>query len=181
MIRSKEDLVPYFTTNLLENDVGIIVSPNMPGDSFIVIDIDKYYHSGIATPIPAIADLLLTAQSVSQKNQYHIYIIEMKNIKSSQGFSVKNIYEKFITVVEDFMKERYADIFLNESFMVDKFKLLFVTDAYHLKKRGWTEKQIRNFLMSTKIEVLQTLPPFIYRNFKAYIDYELPNPLISWD
>jgi hypothetical protein len=180
MLKNNAELFPYFTTEFLENGVGIIVDPNMPENSFIAIDIDKYYHNNGTDPTPAIADLLLTAQCISQRNNYHIYIIEMKNIKSPRGFSVKNIYEKFTTAIDDFMKKQYADIFLDENFDIVKFKLLFVTDAFRLKKRGWTDKQIRSFLVGTKIETLQTLPPFVYRNFKTYIDYELPNPLITW-
>jgi hypothetical protein len=58
--------------------------------------------------------------------------------------------------------------------------LFFITDAYKLKRKGLTEKQIKSFLSDTKIGVLQAMPLFKYRNFRAMIEYQLPNPLLEW-
>jgi hypothetical protein len=104
----------------------------------------------------------------------------MKSIKSPRRFEVKNIYGKFNTAIEDFMKKRYADIFLDNTINVTNFRILFITDAYRLKKRGVPDKEIRSFLMGTKIEVLQNMPLFSYRNFNVAVEYKLPNPLLSW-
>jgi hypothetical protein len=179
-IKSKKELNMFFTSDLMENGYGIIIDNAMPPDSYVAIDVDEYYHHADLIPTPAIADILLAAQRLSRKNMFHIYVIEMKNIKSSKGFNPKNIYEKFKTVIDDFMKNRYADIFMDQNFHVEKFRLLFITDAYKLKRRGLTEKQIQSFLSDTKIGVLQAMPPFKYRNFRVMIEYQLPNPLLEW-
>jgi hypothetical protein len=105
----------------------------------------------------------------------------MKNISSSSGFTVNNIYEKFRTAVEDFLKKRYADVFMDKSPKVEVFRLLFISDAYKLKRRGWNDKQIKSFLSETKIGILQSKPLFKYRNFRAVIEYQLPNPLLEWN
>jgi hypothetical protein len=179
-IKKKRELTPFFTDKLLENGYGVVIADDMPKSSYLAIDIDKYYHKSNINPTPEIADTLLVAQRLSAKGQYHIYIVEMKNIKSPQYFKIKNIYEKFNTAVEDFMKRRYADIFLDDTINVTNFRLLFITDAYRLKKRGVPDKAIRSFLMGTKIEFLQNMPPFSFRNFTVVIDYQLPNTLLSW-
>jgi hypothetical protein len=179
-IKDKNELNEFFTNDLMENEYGIIIDAAMPPDSYIAIDVDKYYHFVNAYTTPATADILLAAQKLSQKDMFHIYIIEMKNIKSPRNFKVENIYAKFKTVIDDFMKNRYADIFMEQSFHVGRFRLLFITDAYKLKRRGLTEKQIKSFLSETKIAVLQAMPLFKYRNFKAMIEYQLPNPLLEW-
>jgi len=179
-IALKTELIPFFTEYLMENGVGVIISEAMPQDSYMAIDIDKYYHYIVPNKTPAIADIILVARKLSLKELYHIYIIEMKNIKSPDGFKVNNVYEKFRTVIEDFMKIRYSDIFMDEKYQIEKFRLFFITDAYRLKKRGWTEKQINSFLLGTKIEALQSMPVFYYRNFRAVVEYKLPNPTLDW-
>jgi hypothetical protein len=179
-INSTKELAKYFTKELLENGIGVIVNEDMPEDSYIAIDIDEYYHRAAPPPTPAIADILLVAQKLSQREQHQIYIIEMKNISSPRRFTVKNIIDKFHTVIEDFMKIKYSEIFMDEKYKVEKFRLFFISDAYQLKRKGWTEEQIRSFLLETKIMLFQTMPFFNFRNFKVKIEYQLPNPLLEW-
>ena len=179
-INAKGELTQFFTNDLLENGVGVIINEAMPEDSYVAINIDEYYHCIAPAHTPTIADILLVAQKLSNKKQHHIYIIEMKNIKSPHGFKVKNIYEKFNTAIEDFMKVKYADIFLDEKYRVERFRLFFITDAYRLKQKGLTEKQIKSFLLETKIMMFHEMPLFHFRNFKVMIEYQLPNPLLEW-
>jgi hypothetical protein len=179
-IKTNSTLKQFLTYKLLENDVGIIINEDMPQDSFVAIDIDKYYHHIGLKTIPAIADLLLVAQKLSQNELHHVYVVEMKNIDSPRKFTVKNIYDKFYTAIEDFMKIKYADIFMDEKYKIERFRLFFISDAYRLKKTGKTDEQIKSFLLDTKIMVLQSMPFFQFRNFKAPIEYKLPNPLLEW-
>jgi len=179
-IKTNEQLIQFLTSDLLENEIGVIINEDMPQDSYVAIDIDEYYHHIGLKTIPAIADILLVAQRLSQKEQHHIYIVEMKNIRKPQHFNVKNIYEKFHTAIEDFMKAKYADIFMDDNYKVERFKLFFVSDVFRLKNRGWSEDQIRSFLSETKIMAFQSMSFLQYRNFKAIIEYQLPNPLLEW-
>jgi hypothetical protein len=155
-IKTNATLSRFLTKNLLENEVGVIINEDMPQDSFLAINIDEYYHHLSLKIIPAIADMLLVAQKLSQKEQHHIYIIEMKNIDSPHRIKIKNIYEKFYTAIEDFMKKKFADIFMDEKYKIERFKLFFVSDAYRLKRRGVTDEQINSFLLE-KIMVLQSI------------------------
>ena len=104
-IKTNVTLNRFLTNKLLENEVGVIIDKDMPQNSFVAINIDEYYHHIGLEIIPAIADILLVAQKLSQKEQHHIYIVEMKNIDSPHKFKVKNIYDKFYTAIEDFMKK----------------------------------------------------------------------------
>jgi hypothetical protein len=178
-IKNKSELNPFFTDVLLENEVGVLVDKEMPRNSYIAIDIDEYYHKSVS-PTPAIVDIFLVAQKLSKKERFHIYIAEMKNISRPGRFSVKNIYEKFTTAIEDFMKIKYKDIFMDKNFEIDCFRLFFISDAYRLKRKGFTDKQINSYLSGTKIAVLQSNPPFVYRNFRAMIEYRPPNPTLEW-
>lgn len=171
-------IIPFITTTLLENGVGVIIDRSIPHDCICSINIDEYYHKYVVHT-PEIADLLIIIKSQMHKSTFSLYIVEMKNINSPKYFKICNIYNKFKTVIDDFLKIRHQDIFEDSSKIVIGFRLYFISDAYRLLKRGFTETQIRSFLASTKIEILQSLPPFSFRHFKAYIEYKLPNPLIT--
>jgi len=179
IINAKQELIPFFTKCLLENDVGVIIDSTMPVDSYIAIDIDKYYHKHV-TPTPEIADILIVAQKLSQKEKYHIYIVEMKKAKRLKSIRVKNIRGKFETAIEDFMKKRYEDIFMDDSHHIKIFRLFFVADVNKMKEK-YTPEQIKSFLGNTKIKTFWSMQPFEYRGFKAIIEYEPPNPLLSWN
>jgi hypothetical protein len=179
-IKSFQELQAFFTEDYLENGVGVIIDPAIPKECLLGIDIDAYYHSHCLAATPCIADLLILIQMKELFPIFSIYIIEMKNISKSAYFEVRNIYDKFSTVIEDFMKVKYTDPFLNPAYQVKYFKLFFVSDAYHLSQKGFTRDQIRSFLTGTKIETLQSLPMFTYRGFRVKIEYELPNPVLSW-
>lgn len=178
-LKEYTELHPFFTTNLFENGVGVIIDPSIPESQYIAINVDKYYHKLSLPQTPAIVDLLIVGKNNSEE-KFHIFIVEMKNINGENGFKCHNIYEKFTTVIEDFMKIRYQDPFLNEKYNVIECKLFFINDAYHFSENGYTKDEYSSFLKGTKIEILQSMPPFEYRGFYLFIDYEIPNPLLKW-
>jgi uncharacterized phage-like protein YoqJ len=54
---------------------------------------------------------------------YDFYLVELKNIKSTKGFDISNLKDKFTTVIEDFLKTRLGYIFLNPEYGINEFKL----------------------------------------------------------
>lgn len=180
LIKSDPIISNYITSEYLENDTGIIVDSQIPNDFYTAINIDEYYHKN-SNPTPAIADLLFVLKLNTGSSKYNIYIIEMKNICSPRYFKVSNIYEKFKTAVDDFMKIRFNNIFTNADHDYENIKLYFISDAYKLLKKGFSEKQIQSFLNETKISTLQSLPPLQFQNHVLHIEYKLPNPIISWN
>lgn len=168
------------TNSLTENDCGVLINQGLDG-KYIALDIDNYYHSLGLEKCPPTADRLLIIRCLVCDDGCSVYVYEMKNVKRSQGFSVKNIYDKFTTTIDDFMKVKFQDVFLNPDYRVKTFRVLFISDAYRLLCRGYTKDEIRSFLSGTKIDILQSLPPFKYKNKVAMIEYELPNPVICQD
>lgn len=178
-LKSKSELIPFFTTTLFENGVGVIIDESVNNDQYLAINIDDFYHHIGLAQIPEIADLLIIGKESTCDN-YHIFIVEMKNINSSSGFNVHNIYGKFDTAINDFMKKKYSDPFLEDTYTISEFKLFFVHDAYHLMEKGLSDLEIKSFLSETKIGMLQSLPPFEFRGKYYIVDYKLPNPKIVW-
>ena len=178
-LKSYSELQPFFTTTLLENGVGVIIDPSVNEEHYLAINVDNYYHHLGLSIIPAIVDLIIVGKEDSLDN-FHIFVVEMKNISSSNGFDRKNIYAKFETAINDFMKKKYADPFLADCYNVVEFKLFFIADAYHFIERGIKEEDYDSFLKGTKIEVLQGMTPFEYKGKFYIIDYKIPNPLLKW-
>ena len=179
VLRSKSELTPYFTTNLFENGVGVVIDESVDSSNYLAINIDNYYHHIGVNPIPEIADLLIVSKE-SEQEYFHLFIVEMKNIKKSAYFDINNIHGKFETAINDFMKIRYADPFLNKKYNIVEFRLFFIHDAYHLKEKGFSDLEIKSFLSGTKMEILQSMAPFEFRGKYYLVEYELPNPLLSW-
>ncbi len=65
--------------------------------------------------------------------------------RSPDGFEVKNIRKKFATVIDDFLKKRFGNVFSNPKYCLNKFRLYFVSDACRIKKKfpGMTQETYR--------------------------------------
>lgn len=179
VLKRKSELTPYFSTNLFENGVGVVIDESVDNSNYLAINIDNYYHHIGVYPIPEIADLLIVGKESEHEN-FHLFIVELKDIKKPAYFKINNIHGKFETAINDFMKARYADPFLNTKYNIVEFRLFFIHDAYHLKEKGFSDLEIKSFLAETKMAILQSMTPFEFRGKHYLIEYELPNPLLSW-
>ena len=178
-LRSFPELSSFFTTSLFENGIGVVINPSMNNSEYLAINVDNYYHHIGLKNIPCIIDLLIIGKE-SLNDNFHIFLIEMKNIKRPKSFSVQNIYKKFETAIDDFMINRYSDPFLKPQYKIIRCKLFFISDVYHLSQKGFSDQEIKSFLSGTKIAILQSLAPFKYRDFYLTIEYKIPNPLLEW-
>jgi len=107
--------------------------------------------------------------------EYNIYIVELRNINSPDGFKINEIVGKFITCLDDFMSIRFANYFHNTMFSLKNINLLFITDPYGFKSNP--NKQ--NKMHGHKLDALmaQRIPK--YFNKHLYIQPRLPNPTIK--
>jgi len=162
-----------------ENEICIEFADRLTDDKYIILKIDAYYSSSkMHNPPPSIDCLIIVKCDTNAC--YDFYLVELKNIKSTKGFDIKNLKQKFTTVIEDFLKTRFADIFLNPKYCINEFKLYFISDACRLKKRAnISEEQYRKKLLTTKYKLFTLLKPFEFRNKRAVIEPLLPNPLIK--
>jgi hypothetical protein len=178
-ILNDPDLFSLYRATCEENEVCIEFSEHLPEDKYIILKIDAYYNSlRMHNPPPSI-DCLIIVQCDTNPC-YDFYLVELKNIKSTKGFDINNIKDKFTTVVEDFLKTRFAHIFLNPEYCINEFKLYFVSDACRFKKLShFTDEQYRKKLLLTKYKQFSLLKPFKFKNKKAFIESLLPNPLIK--
>ncbi|MCK5524644.1 MAG: hypothetical protein KAI83_16085 [Thiomargarita sp.] len=162
-----------------ENDICIEFSKKLIEDKYIILKIDAYYHSSrMPNPPPSIDCLIIVKCETNEC--YDFYLIELKNIKSTKGFKIKNIQQKFSTTIDKFLKDEFASIFLNPTYCINNFKLYFVSDACRLKQFSlMTKEQYEKKLGTTKYSSFLLQKPYQFRNKKALISPELPNPMIK--
>jgi hypothetical protein len=179
-ILNDQDLFSLHRAACEENEVCIEFSEILPEDKYIILKIDAYYSSLRMHNPPRSIDCLIIVQCDTNPC-YDFYLVELKNISSTKGFNTKEIRDKFKTTIEDFLKIRFAHIFLNPAYCLNDFKLYFVSDACRIKKRfpDMTLEEYKNSILGTKYDAILSLAPFTFRNKIASIIPLLPNPLIK--
>ncbi len=128
-IREDEVLLKYLSDDCEEVGVCVTLDNRIAKDAYVIIKVDNYYNSEVVKPPPS-PDCLIV-QECAQLETYMITIVELKSIKSSRGFTVANMTEKFTTCLNDFMDKRFGDYF-NRDFI--KVELLFVSHVKNYRR-----------------------------------------------
>lgn len=185
-IKNEAALKPFLADKCEDNGVCAIIEDGIREDDIAIVKVDDYYNATEKYPdIPPSADFLVSVDCAG--SCYALYVVEFKNIKSPKGFSVKNIYEKFRTTVEDFMSSRFAHIYCNKGYRIKDLIIYFVADPYRLKKAGLSSyseykagKVARGKTDSTKIDNLLSQKPLKFRGKLYLIKHDPPpNPIIT--
>ncbi|KPA16742.1 hypothetical protein MHK_003023 [Candidatus Magnetomorum sp. HK-1] len=163
-----------------ENDICVEISDHISDKDYLVLKIDQYYSSKRMHNPPPSVDCIIIVKCY-KNNCYDIYLVELKNIKSTKGFKINNIIKKFQTTIDDFMAKQFSHIFLNKDYCVNNFKMYFVSDACRIKNKfpNITESQYRKKILNTKLDMLLTSKPLQFRNKVAPFDPVLPNPMVK--
>jgi hypothetical protein len=167
------------TSYCAENGVEVSLSPELDDNSdekLLILKADDYYSSQIMhNPPPAIDCIILV--KCDSCDGYDIYLVELKDIKSPSGFNKENIKSKFQTVIDDFLQNRFKDIFINEKYC--NFNCYFVTNPYRCKSLTQEEysKKIRD--EGLKLDYFNSIKPFRFQGKISFIQPILPNPMIK--
>ena len=168
-IKYKKELEPFITDACEENKIFVSMAGDIPPNNYLVIKVDKYYNSLKLSHTPSSVDCLILLKCFD--NDFVIYLIELKNIKSPKGFKVDNIFSKFETTIKNFMSKRFKDIFLNKRYTIKDLHLFFVTNPYR-KSEKFRRKE------STRMDFLLSIKPFRFRGKKYQLEHKLPSPMI---
>ena len=154
-----------------ENNIEATISPNINKDDFVILKIDDYYNSLSQAVTPKSVDCLIILRC--RDNTYRLFIIELRDIKNLTGFSVKEIYQKFKTTINNFLRERFNEFFFSDNYDIKDLKLLFITDPLNIQNRKYTLTQMKNKIKGTKIEILLLMRPFKFGSRYYSISYEV--------
>jgi len=109
-ILSNSDLFALCRATCEENEARVAFEEKLREDNYIVLKIDAYYNSlRIHNPPPAIDCLIIV--NCETNDCYDFYLVELRDIKSSKGFDLEKIKQKFATTINDFLGGEFKAIF----------------------------------------------------------------------
>jgi len=174
LLRKDAVISPYFCDECKENDVSIEIDKSIDAADILIIKVDDYYNANVPLAIRPKSPDCLIIQRCSD-NTFILYIVELKNIKNQDGFTVAGIEEKFITCLDDFMSVRFGHYFHNNSYNYRNIRLFFISDPFHFKDDP--EKQLK--MRGHKLDLLIAIRIPKYFDKHLYIDPKIPNPKIN--
>jgi len=173
IIHTKE-LELFISDTCEENNICVNMDESILKAHYTIIKVDRYYnslHLGHLRKTPPSVDCLIALKC--RDNEFVIYLVELKNIKSSKNFEIDNIYNKFKSTIENFMGSRFKKIFHNERYKIKFLHLYFVTRPY-----GEDEKSRRKE-GTTKLDSLVARKPFKFLGKRCQIKHKIPDPIIK--
>lgn len=162
----------YFCEFCAERGLSVNIDETIDKKDILIIRVDNYYNHLVENPDCSPDCLIIQRCS---HLLYNIYIIELRNINSPDGFKIKEIVEKFITCLDDFMSHRFANYFHNAIFKFKNISLLFITDPYGFKNNPNKQDKMHGHKLDTLMS--QRIPKYFGKHL--YINHKLPNPTIK--
>ena len=183
-IQSDKNLVEYCTRTIADAGVEIKVDPTLNENSYIGVKIDDYYSELKEINQPKAVDFVIAVDC--RCSAYNLYVLELKGGKN-KNYSTKDIYEKFTTTIDDFLKCRYQSIFCDDRYKYKGIYLYLVTTtpAAALKYESYAEYlRIRDKLRRKDTLTIEAefTKVFSFRGRQCRICREIPpNPVICAD
>lgn len=130
MIKECRELNACITWEISDAGLTVDVDPDLKEDEYVGIKVDDYYNHKKSSdaPTPLSVDYVISVDCAC--DTYVLYILELKNVKSPQSYTTKEITAKFETTIENFLKTEFGDIFDNARFKYRNIYLYLVTSAY---------------------------------------------------
>lgn len=172
LLRADVALNRYISLTCNENGVSVEIDKTIDPNNLVIIKVDRYYNHLIKDPDKS-PDCLVIQRC--DDGNYIIYIIELRNIRRQDGFKVDDIKEKFITCLDDFMSNKFANYFHNPLFNFLSIHLVFVSDPYSYKLNPERQTKLRGHKLDALIA--QRIPKYFGKHL--YINHKLPNPTIK--
>lgn len=161
-----------FCDECKENDVSIDIDASIDKKNLLIIKVDKFYNDYI-DPQPKSPDCLIIQHC--GENNYSMYLIELRDIKGPGGFDTKEIEQKFITCLDDFMSQRYGNHFHDPQYNYNNIRLVFISDPYGFKQNPAKQDKMRGH----KFDLLNAIRIPKYFDKHLYIEPKIPNPIIK--
>ncbi|EMY62449.1 hypothetical protein [Leptospira terpstrae] len=172
-------LSKHIVSHCEENQIQVEVDKNFPRDKYLILKVDSYYNSLHLALTPPSPDCLYIIYC-EKGNYFSLYCYELKNIKDKQYLKIENIYGKFKTLIDDFLKTAFSSIFLDKNEDIRISTIAFVSDPYELAKMGVNNTTLTNtHTKGTLIETLLLKKPLNFRGTYISLEYKLPDPVIS--
>lgn len=151
----------------------LIRNGELRDDSIVVLKPDEYYSSSRMHNPPPATDCLIIMKC---GEEYKITLVELREVSSARGVKPSEIEPKFKTVIERFMADEFADIFMSQQYRIASFETILVTDPYRL--RGVNQTTYEQKIRGSVIESYLLRKPLVFRGHASLIKVKLPDPVL---
>lgn len=127
-IRTHPELHYFVKSTCEENGVSCLLPDSVSDDAVAIIHVDKYYaylYRSAPESTPKSVDCLILLRC--NNGRYRLYLVELKDIDASNGFSVNDVKEKFETTRVNFLIELFGEIFNNGTVEYQSIQNVFIT------------------------------------------------------
>lgn len=170
-------LAPFLKSVCAERGMAATISPDIAPDDIVIISPDGYYNSvlGLARhqPTPKSPDCLVVVKCHS--GEFLVFVVELRAIGSPRGFTPAEIRGKFLTCLNDFMRGVLGEHFNRDDIVLQRPRLLFVSDPYDQRQNPARSSQ---YNQTARMDALLTLPPLRFDRYVLAIEPHLHDPLI---
>ncbi|MFP7323483.1 hypothetical protein [Serratia marcescens] len=162
-------LSDFISNEIKENGSCVDISEDYYSDGVLINDlianvkVDDFYNSLRMNPTPPSVDNLVVVKGRGE-NRFELYIIELKDVKKMASLDTVNLVSKFRTTFEDFMSQRYGEIFLNEGIIISHINLWIVCNRFRGPFNAqMDEDKFKRRVKNTAMEALLLTKPFHFR------------------
>ncbi len=171
-LRADARIQPFLKHTCAEHGVGATLSPTLRAEEYVIISPDGYYNSLNIKYRPKSPDCLVVVRCAD--GAHKVFVIELKDIDGAR-FEPNDIREKFSTCLGDLMSGVLGQHFNRPDVQIRSVKLYFVAAPYGPR----SDRTVSRTDRTTKLDVLLTLPPFLYNGRRCGIEHKMPDPLIQ--
>jgi hypothetical protein len=164
-LKAEPKLADFIKSSCNDEGIEVQMEEGMEATSIIVIKVDDFYNSLRQEKTPASIDCLIV-QHCGNDN-YRLYLVELKNVKTAHSINNQNLEEKFETTLLDFLSNKFRTYFFDEKY---KLKLKLILSAGKVKN---------DFIKSYQLEFLLGLRLFRFQNTILSINGIPPHPIIK--
>lgn len=161
-IKKHKVLSQFTDTTCCENDICVSFDKKIDPKDYVIIKVDQYYNSLNIAKRPASVDCLIVRKCTPRG--LGLTLVELKNIETSQRFTIANLKEKFETTIHDFMERKFRNV-LDKDYL--DIKLFFVT-----------KQEIHKRDLGPKLETLINIE-FKINGKRRMIAPKMPTPSIK--
>ncbi len=174
LLREKIELHNFFVNEIKENGAFIEIdnsfydeNHNLNNEEILNIAIDNYYNSLSLRDTPPSIDNLVIIERSTKK--YSLYLIELKYISKLSRLNLDNIKNKFKTVLNDFMLNKFHDEFNHQDVCIIDFQCWLVSNRFNFMSSEISDEEYSRRIRNTLIEKLLLIRPFRFRGKIALI------------
>ncbi len=110
-IKAEGRLIPYLCQVIEDEGIQVGIDGSLQEDQYAIVKVDGYYNGLHLVSPPKSIDFLISVDC--ECDSFVLYLLELKNVKKPKFLNTKDIHEKFQNTINDFLSERFKDIFCN--------------------------------------------------------------------